>query len=452
MLYVVYARRTRGSPSPRSSSSRSCSACFATRGRKLAVLGVRLAARVRAVIGSVTRPPGRRARSRSDALQLGVVHDIAVVRADRQHVKRLQRGLTEASLKLEDSEERARRDDLTGVYNRRALLVAMEEASGCADVANEPLSICMIDLDRSSAERRFDHLTGDQVLRTFAETVQGGLRATDGRTLRRRGIRAGCSGTHGGARWPTPSGCANASAQLDMPGHALDRPADRDRPGAVQARRIDHRHSPARRGLYRAMQHGRNRVGCAGAAAAQSRSKLRRRWRQHDARSRCGDPTAAARRQAPSLRLQDRVDLRRDWPCPWSRPSPCRPAIERLLLAGPVLGDDRRVGGDHVVDDRLDRARVGDLLQPALRDDRVGIAASRPPTSRRTRPWRSCRRSCRRRCAAAARRAPRRAPARAAMSRSRPVERRGELAQHPVRGQLAVALAVPRAPCAPASK
>jgi diguanylate cyclase (GGDEF)-like protein len=95
-------------------------------------------------------------------------------------VKRLQRGLTEASIKLEDIEERARRDDLTGVYNRRALVAAMEESKQRADTAGEPLSICLIDLDffkRYNDE--FDHLTGDEVLRTFARAVQEGLRATD---------------------------------------------------------------------------------------------------------------------------------------------------------------------------------------------------------------------------------------------------------------------------------
>ena len=95
-------------------------------------------------------------------------------------VKRLRRGLTEASIRLEDIEEKARRDDLTGVYNRRALLVAMEEAKRRADANAEPLSICVIDLDffkRYNDE--FDHLTGDQVLRTFAQTVQAGMRATD---------------------------------------------------------------------------------------------------------------------------------------------------------------------------------------------------------------------------------------------------------------------------------
>jgi GAF domain-containing protein len=54
--------------------------------------------------------------------------------------------LSDMSLKLEDIEERARRDDLTGVYNRRALVLAMEEAKRWADITHEPLSICVIDL------------------------------------------------------------------------------------------------------------------------------------------------------------------------------------------------------------------------------------------------------------------------------------------------------------------
>jgi len=94
------------------------------------------------------------------------------------HVKRLQRGLDEVSVKLEDIEERARRDDLTGFYNRRTLLVAMEEAKARADAVREPLSLCVIDLDLFKRYNdEFDHLTGDHVLRTFAQFVQEGLRA-----------------------------------------------------------------------------------------------------------------------------------------------------------------------------------------------------------------------------------------------------------------------------------
>ena len=96
------------------------------------------------------------------------------------HVKRLQRGLNEVSVRLEDIEERARRDDLTGFYNRRTLLVAMEEAKQRADAVREPLSLCVIDLDLFKRYNdEFDHLTGDQVLRAFARSVQEGLRSTD---------------------------------------------------------------------------------------------------------------------------------------------------------------------------------------------------------------------------------------------------------------------------------
>ena len=95
-------------------------------------------------------------------------------------VKRLQRDLIDVSIKLEDIEEKARHDDLTGVYNRRALMVAMEESRQRAHATGEPLSICVIDLDffkRYNDE--FDHLTGDEVLRTFALAVRDGLRSTD---------------------------------------------------------------------------------------------------------------------------------------------------------------------------------------------------------------------------------------------------------------------------------
>ena len=96
------------------------------------------------------------------------------------HINRIQQGLTDVRVKLEDIEEKARRDDLTGVYNRRALVAAMGDSKRRADATGEPLSICVIDIDLFKRYNdEFDHLTGDQVLRTFAQAVQDGLRATD---------------------------------------------------------------------------------------------------------------------------------------------------------------------------------------------------------------------------------------------------------------------------------
>jgi diguanylate cyclase len=97
-----------------------------------------------------------------------------------ERVKRLERGLNEASIELEDIEETAWRDELTGVYNRRAVNVALDEAKQRADAIGEPLSLCVIDLDHF---KRFNdelgHLEGDAVLKIFAHTVQAGLRAAD---------------------------------------------------------------------------------------------------------------------------------------------------------------------------------------------------------------------------------------------------------------------------------
>lgn len=96
------------------------------------------------------------------------------------HMHRMQKGLSEARVKLEDTEEQSRRDDLTGLYNRRALIAAMHESKHRADTTGQPLSICVIDIDLFKRYNdAFDHSTGDEVLRTFAQVVQQGLRTTD---------------------------------------------------------------------------------------------------------------------------------------------------------------------------------------------------------------------------------------------------------------------------------
>jgi diguanylate cyclase (GGDEF)-like protein len=95
-------------------------------------------------------------------------------------VKQLRRDLLEVNVKLDDIEEQARHDDLTGVYNRRALMVAMEESKQRATASGEPLSICVIDLDLFKRYNdEFDHLTGDRLLQAFAQAARDGLRSTD---------------------------------------------------------------------------------------------------------------------------------------------------------------------------------------------------------------------------------------------------------------------------------
>jgi len=181
-------------------------------------------------------------------------------------VKRLQRDLTAASIKLEDTEEKVRRDDLTGVYNRRALIAAMEESKRRADAAGEPLSICVIDLDLFKRYNdEFDHLTGDQVLRTFAQFVQGGLRATD------------VFGRYGGEEFvqilhsATLKGAMADAERLRERISTLDIPIPRSigrltvsigvaqyAPGEAIIRTF----ARADEAMYKAKQRGRNRVEC----------------------------------------------------------------------------------------------------------------------------------------------------------------------------------------------
>jgi diguanylate cyclase (GGDEF)-like protein len=180
------------------------------------------------------------------------------------HVKQLQRGLTEVSIRLDDMEEKASRDDLTGVYNRRALIVAMEEAKQRSDLTGEPLSICVIDLDLFKRYNdEFNHLTGDQVLRAFAQAVQEGLRATD------------VFGRYGGEEFVQilqRTAIAGAMADADRLRErisALDLPLPHSAGrltvsiGVAQHRRgetIIQTFARADEALFRAKQRGRNRV------------------------------------------------------------------------------------------------------------------------------------------------------------------------------------------------
>ena len=150
-------------------------------GTKLAVLGVVSLAAFALVIWCRYSDNHDAEMARLDMLQfvvISVTFPWFVFIGGR--VKQLQRDLLEVNIKLEDIEEQARHDDLTGVYNRRALMVAMEESKQRATASGEPLSICVIDLDLFKRYNdEFDHLTGDRLLQAFAQAARDGLRSTD---------------------------------------------------------------------------------------------------------------------------------------------------------------------------------------------------------------------------------------------------------------------------------
>ncbi len=71
-------------------------------------------------------------------------------------------------------------DALTGLLNRGAFLDAARRMQAAQGARGEPVTLIMFDLDHfKSVNDRFGHAIGDSVLRVFANTAQGSVRATD---------------------------------------------------------------------------------------------------------------------------------------------------------------------------------------------------------------------------------------------------------------------------------
>ena len=82
-----------------------------------------------------------------------------------------------ALLSLEDANavvtELARRDSLTGLYNRRYVWEVLERVTIRAQAAGESFSILLVDIDRFKLiNDTFGHVTGDIVLKDVASTIQ----------------------------------------------------------------------------------------------------------------------------------------------------------------------------------------------------------------------------------------------------------------------------------------
>ncbi len=74
----------------------------------------------------------------------------------------------------------AMRDELTQLYNRRAVFEALAQHLAAARRNEMPLSVLMLDVDNfKSLNDTFGHAAGDRVLREIASTIQNGLRAQD---------------------------------------------------------------------------------------------------------------------------------------------------------------------------------------------------------------------------------------------------------------------------------
>ena len=93
---------------------------------------------------------------------------------------RLARAINAISANLSETTDAATTDKLTGVANRRQLLVELFNEVERANRYERPLSVAFVDIDHFKAVNdTYGHAVGDVVLRGVAQTIQTNLRATD---------------------------------------------------------------------------------------------------------------------------------------------------------------------------------------------------------------------------------------------------------------------------------
>ncbi|MEY4730277.1 MAG: hypothetical protein RL020_1435 [Pseudomonadota bacterium] len=95
-------------------------------------------------------------------------------------VRKLRSELKDVSYRLEDSRVLVMRDELTGVFNRRYITAAMQNEKIRCDLGSGPFCICIMDIDHfKKVNDTVGHLAGDEVLKTFAKSVEMALRESD---------------------------------------------------------------------------------------------------------------------------------------------------------------------------------------------------------------------------------------------------------------------------------
>lgn len=103
-----------------------------------------------------------------------------------RQIQNLRQLLWHTRSELEHYEEKAARDELTGLANRRQLQAELEQAKQRADRHGATFSLCVIDVDHfKQINDANGHLAGDTVLREFARLARESIREAD--TLGRYG-------------------------------------------------------------------------------------------------------------------------------------------------------------------------------------------------------------------------------------------------------------------------
>ena len=123
---------------------------------------------------------------REDQFQRGILVWLAVaitlplICTMSAHIYRLRQALKSTRHQLLQIEEKAIRDELTGLYNRRQLIVELDTAIAHASQHGTTFCLAIIDVDHfKNINDKQGHLVGDVVLREFARVASESIRNTD---------------------------------------------------------------------------------------------------------------------------------------------------------------------------------------------------------------------------------------------------------------------------------
>lgn len=108
---------------------------------------------------------------------IGFVMTGALIHRLRWRLSMKNEELAEA---LEEVREKAIRDELTGLFNRRHVMEVLEQQQALANSGDYGFSICYLDLDHfKPINDRYGHGVGDEVLTRFAGIARASLREAD---------------------------------------------------------------------------------------------------------------------------------------------------------------------------------------------------------------------------------------------------------------------------------